>query len=283
MGNKKVGIALGSGGAKGISHIGVLEVLEKHNIEISEISGCSIGAIIGGAYAAGVSIEKMKEIAFSIDIEKMWEFLDFTNPTSGGIIKGNRIEKFLDRILPVKRFEDLKIPFKCVAIDMNSGKEVIFDKGDLIPAIRASISIPMLFKPYEYQGKLLADGGIVNPVPVNLLNESNYNIAVVVAEFKIIRSLSRKKKIVFDKIKKITNKNVNKMNKYGIFKILSSIVDTLEEGLLKFNLNRYKVDYILKPEVDDIPTLGFYDGYKSYKRGVESAEKFLFERSDLKC
>jgi len=293
--NRRVGIALGSGGAKGISHIGVLEVLEKNKIKIDEISGCSIGAIVGGIYAAGVSIEKMKEIAFSIDIKKMWKLFDFTKPTSGGIVKGNLVEQFLDEILPVKKFEDLKIPFRCVATDIKEGKEVIFEKGDLIPAIRASISIPGLFVPYEYQGRLLVDGGVVNPVPVSLLKETNYNIAVVVEEFKIIKKLSIKKAAISDKIKKIKNekfqsiikylptktKNVNEKKRYGIIKILSSTVNTLQEELLEVNSNRYKVDAILRPDVGDIATLGFYEGYKSYRKGVEAAEKFLSERSDL--
>ena len=295
MENRRVGIALGSGGAKGISHIGVLEVLEKNKIKIDEISGCSIGAIVGGIYAAGVSIEKMKEIAFSIDIKKMWKLFDFTKPTSGGIVKGNLVEQFLDEILPVKKFEDLKIPFRCVATDIKEGKEVIFEKGDLIPAIRASISIPGLFVPYEYQGRLLVDGGVVNPVPVSLLKETNYNIAVVVEEFKIIKKLSIKKAAISDKIKKIKNekfqsiikylptktKNVNEKKRYGIIKILSSTVNTLQEELLEVNSNRYKVDAILRPDVGDIATLGFYEGYKSYRKGVEAAEKFLSERSDL--
>ncbi len=295
MENRRIGIALGSGGAKGISHIGVLEVLEKNNIKINEISGCSIGAIVGGIYAAGVSIEKMKEIAFSIDIKKMWKLFDFTKPTSGGVVKGNLVEQFLDEILPVKKFEDLKIPFRCVATDIKEGKEVIFEKGDLIPAIRASISIPGLFVPYEYQGRLLVDGGVVNPVPVSLLKETNYNIAVVVEEFKIIKKLSIKKAAISDKIKKIKNekfqsiikylptktKNVNEKKRYGIIKILSSTLNTLQEELLEVNSNRYKVDAILRPDVGDIATLGFYDGYKSYRKGVEAAEKFLSERSDL--
>lgn len=292
MENRRVGIALGSGGAKGISHIGVLEVLEKNNIKINEISGCSIGSIVGAVYAAGVSIEKMKKIAFSIDIKKMWELFDFTKPTSGGIVKGNLVEQFLDEILPVKKFEDLKIPFRCVAADIKKGKEVIFDKGDLIPAIRASISIPGLFVPYEYQDRLLVDGGVVNPVPVNLLDKSDYKIAVVVQEYKKIKKWSKRKMAIETKIKIFLNEKFSPIIKYlpdykkrnkkfGIINILSSTIDIITNEISEVNLNRYKVDYILRPDVGDIATLGFYDGYKSYRKGVEAAEKFLSERSVL--
>ena len=148
---KKAGICLGSGGAKGISHIGVLETMEEYDISITEISGCSIGAIIGALYAAGVSIEKMKEISFEVNLKKLWNLFDFTNPISGGFVKGDIVEDFLNEILPVRRFEELSIPFKCVATDIVSGKPAVFDSGDLIPAVRASISIPGLFVPYKYK------------------------------------------------------------------------------------------------------------------------------------
>lgn len=286
MKDKKVGIALGSGGAKGISHIGILEVLEKNNIKISEISGCSIGAIVGGVYAAGVSIERMKEIAFSIDLKKTLNLFDFTNPSTGGIVKGKIVEEFLENILPVKRFESLKIPFRCIATDIKSGKEVIFDKGDLIPAIRASISIPGFFMPYEYQGKLLVDGGVVNPVPVNLLDKSDYKIAIVVQEYKKIKKWSKRKMEIETKIKKFLNERFSPIIKYlpdykkgnkksGMINILSSTIDIMTNEILEVNLNNYNVNLIIKPAVDNIAALGFYDGYKSYLKGIKAAEDIM--------
>ncbi len=286
MKDKKVGIALGNGGAKGISHIGILEVLEKNNIKIDEISGCSIGAIVGGAYAAGVSIEKMKEIAFSINLKKTLNLFDFTNPSTGGIVKGKIVEEFLEDILPVRRFENLKIPFKCVATDIKSGKEVIFDKGDLVPAIRASISIPGFFMPYEYQGKLLVDGGVINPVPVNLLDKSDYKIAVVVQEYKKIKKWSKRKMKIETKIKKFLNERFSPIIKYlpdykkrnkksGMINILSSTIDIMSNEILEFNLNNYNVNLIIKPAVDNIAALGFYDGYKSYLKGIKATEDIM--------
>ncbi len=192
VGHKKLGIALGSGSAKGIAHIGVLEVLEEKNIAINEISGSSIGAMIGAAYAAGLTIEEMKEIAFNIDQKKLWTFFDFTNPMTGGLIKGNVVEEFLNTVLPVKRFEELRIPFSCVATDVKTGEPVIYNSGDLVPAIRASISLPGFFMPYKYQKRLLIDGGIVNPVPVDLLTHSDYNVAVVLNEYQTLRKWLKK-------------------------------------------------------------------------------------------
>ena len=280
--HKKLGIALGSGGAKGIAHIGVLEVFEKNGIIISEISGSSIGAIIGAAYAAGVTIEEMKEIAFSIDLKKLWSFSDFTNPMNGGLIKGDVVEDFLNTLLPVKRFEELSIPFKCVATDMNTGEQVIFDSGDLVPAIRASISLPGFFKPHKYQERFLIDGGIVNPVPVNLLTHSDYKVAVVLNEYQKLRKLSAQKINSEKKIKNYLNEKFHpiikhfpdnrKIKKLNFIKNVSTSIDSMTRKILEFNLNDYTPNLVIMPYVEDIATLAFYESHKSYLAGVNVAE-----------
>ncbi len=285
---KKIGIALGSGGAKGLSHIGVLEILENNGLIPTEISGCSIGSIIGALYAAGVSIRKLKEISLHFSFIQTIQLFDFTNPKKGGIVKGKLVEKFLDSILPVKKFEDLKIPFKCVATDIIKGKPVVYDRGDLVPAIRASISIPGFFVPYEYQGKTLVDGGIVNPVPVNLLDRSEYKIAVVVEDFALLKDISEKtrhfeKKIIslldnrifpeFEIIPKILNKRLHK--KHKTIDVLSNTFNIISNELANFDLDNHKPDLIIKPDVKHVPALAFYLGKKSYKRGLKAGKAAL--------
>ena len=287
---KKTGISLGSGGAKGIAHIGVLEILEVYNIEITEISGCSIGSIIGALYASGCSIEKMKKIAFDIDLKKMWGLFDFTNPISGGLIKGDAVEKFLNDILPVKNFEELRIPFKCVATDIKSGEPVIFDSGELIPAIRASISIPGLFIPYKFNDRLLVDGGIVNPVPIDLLSSSEFKIAVIVDEYRTLKNLSEHKITLDNLLKKhLSNKfqsvidSILKNNKpkkeIKFINLLSSSIDNISKHMSESNDILSTSDLIIKPYVHDIATLAFYDGYKSFMKGIYAAENAI---QDLK-
>ncbi|MCD6116979.1 patatin-like phospholipase family protein [bacterium] len=283
--HKKLGIALGSGGAKGIAHIGVLEVLEEKNIAINEISGSSIGAMIGAAYASGVTIEEMKEIAFSIDLKKLWTFFDFTNPMTGGLIKGDVVEEFLDTILPVKRFEELQIPFKCVATDLKTGEPVIFDTGDLVPAVRASISLPGFFKPYKYQERLLMDGGIVNPVPVSLLVNSEHRCAVVLNEYLGLKKWSAQKINIEIKIRNYLNKNFypiikhfpdnRKIRRLNFIKNISTSIDNMSRRILEFNLDDFTPDLVIKPEVKDIATMAFYESNKSYLAGIQAAEKTL--------
>lgn len=287
---KKIGIALGSGGAKGISHIGVLEILEKNKVIINEISGCSIGAIIGALYASGVEIEEIKKIALSINFMKSLELFDFTNPKEGGLVKGHVVENFLNSILPVKHFQDLKIPFKCVATDMETKKEIVFSKGDLIPAIRSSISIPGFFVPYNYKNRTCIDGGVVNPVPVNLLTKSDYRIAVIVEEYDIwkkidahIRKIENKissilKDELFSKIKLFTDlKTKRQHKKMGTIDVLSSTFDIMTRELAHFNIDKFNIDMVIRPKVKNIPTLAFYEGKKSYKEGVKAIKAVLPE------
>jgi len=287
IGPKKLGIALGSGGAKGIAHIGILEVLERNNIVINEISGSSIGAMIGAAYAAGLTIEEMKEIAFSIDLKKLWTFFDFTNPMTGGLIKGEIVEEFLNTILPVKRFEELRIPFKCVATDLKTGEPVIYNSGDLVPAIRASISLPGVFIPYRYQERLLLDGGIVNPVPVSLLTNSDYKAAVVLSEYQTIRKWSSQKINAEERIKQYLDEkfhpiikhfpNNRKIKKLNFIKNISTSIDSMTRKMLEFDLTDYTPNLVIKPEVKDIATLAFHESNQCYLAGVHEAEKDLHE------
>jgi NTE family protein len=178
----KVGLALGSGGAKGIAHIAYLEVLDQLLIGTSAIAGSSIGALIGALYAGGMSGSKMREIATGLTIRDLPRLLDAPSLNESFGIKGKKIEEWLRGILPVKAFEDLPIPLRVVATDYWKGEQVVFSSGDIARAVRASISIPGVFQPYELEGRVLVDGGVVNPVPFDHLERlSDFVIAVDVA------------------------------------------------------------------------------------------------------
>ena len=303
---RKVGIALGSGGAKGISHIGVLEVLAKNGVKFDEIAGCSIGAIVGAMFAAGVSFEKMKELAFGINIKNLWKIFDFSFPSAGGFVKGKAVEKLLKQVLPVRKFEDLQIPFKCVAADIITGEQIVFSSGDLIPAIRASISIPGFFQHYEYQNHVLVDGGIVNPLPLDLLSDDIFKIAVMVDDYQILKKLLKSRLSLKEKIEKhaiellhplirnfqekanptdqfrdFHNKNIaNEENSYKSHKsyflgTLSHNIDKMTQKLLKNDLKLEEANLLIRPDVSNIATLGFQDGWQSYLAGVHAATKIL--------
>lgn len=163
MTKKKISLVLGSGGARGITHIGIIKWLEEHNYEITSISGCSMGALIGGFYAAG-RLDAYTDWLREIDILDMLKLLDFKG--SGGFVSGKKLMAKLQDILGEHNIEDLPIKFTAVATDIDAQKEVWINEGPLISAIRASISLPMFFTPYRYKNKNLVDGGVLNPVPI---------------------------------------------------------------------------------------------------------------------
>ena len=162
---QKVALVLASGGAKGFAHIGAIEALEECGYEITSIAGASMGALIGGIYAAG-GLDKVKEWMYDLTDREVFRLVDFTL-SPNALVKGDRIMDALKAIVPDCNIEDMNIPYCAVATDLKEGKEVVFRRGSLYAAIRASISIPMLFRPVEYEDMLLIDGGITNGLPLD--------------------------------------------------------------------------------------------------------------------
>jgi len=164
-----------------MAHIGVIQVLEAYHIPIDMIAGTSIGAVVGSVYATGASVGKMKKAALAMKQRGTFTIFDPTIPLSG-LISGNRAEEILDKIaLKDKTFDDLKIPFAAVATDIKSGAKVILNQGSVIKAVRASISIPGIFTPVKYQDYFLVDGGVVDPVPVDVVQKMGANIIIAVS------------------------------------------------------------------------------------------------------
>ena len=181
----KIGLALGSGSARGLAHVGVIMALEAYNIPIDIITGSSIGSVIGSLYASGATVRQLEEVALSIKKSKTLFLIDPVFPHSG-LISGDRIEKMLNQFgIKDKTFDDLKIPFAAVATDVESGAEVILNQGKVIDAVRASISIPGIFTPVKYQDYYLVDGGVVDPVPVDVVKMMGADIIIAVNLAKI--------------------------------------------------------------------------------------------------
>ena len=162
---KNVALVLSSGGARGLAHIGAIEELEAQDYRITSIAGCSMGALIGGVYAAG-KLEDFREWMKTIDRKKMLELTDFSFGFNH-IVKGTRIIEAIMEFVPDVPIEDLPIPYCAVATDWKSGSEVLFCKGSLFEAIRASISLPAFYEPVQRDGMILIDGGVTNPIPLN--------------------------------------------------------------------------------------------------------------------
>lgn len=174
---KKIGLALGSGGVKGLAHIGVIKVLEQNDIPIDYIAGTSAGALIGAGYAYLKDINRIEQIALSTHWKKALVLVD---PTwkSGGLIGGKKVEKLIKEWLGEIDFAKLKIPLMIIATDLISGKEISLNQGDIIKAIRASSAVPPVFKPVEYENYWLSDGGLSNPLPANIVRQMGAEIVI---------------------------------------------------------------------------------------------------------
>lgn len=176
--HKKIALALSGGGLKLFTHVGVIKVLEENNIPIDFIAGTSAGAFVGGVYAFLKDIKKIEEMCLSFNSKN---FLPLFRPSlKRGFIKWQKVRDFLDRILKGATFKDLKIDFRATAVDLETGKLVVLSEGDLNTAILASCSIPLVFEPVVRDGKILADGGLRNPLPINVAKEAGADVIIAV-------------------------------------------------------------------------------------------------------
>lgn len=175
---KKIGLALGSGGARGFCHLGVLRAFEENNIPIDYVTGCSMGAMVGGCYCAGVPLDTLCEIAESIT---QFVVMDINlSLKKYGLLKGQRAINKIKPLIGNKTFEDCVIPFKATAVEIRKGELKVLDSGMLIDAIRASISIPVAFHAIEHDKEILVDGGVMERIPINACREMGADIVIAV-------------------------------------------------------------------------------------------------------
>lgn len=175
---KTVGLALGSGGVRGFAHIGVIEVLKENDIPIDFIAGASIGAWVGASYSLFKDLQKLKDITVGKRKEKLASLLDLG--LSGGFVRGIKVKKLFVDLLDGANFSNTQIPFRAIATNLLTGKPQVFSSGPLVDAVQASMSIPGMFKPVEYKDKVLVDGGVSNPVPVDVVRQMGADIVIAI-------------------------------------------------------------------------------------------------------
>jgi NTE family protein len=176
-----IGLALGSGSARGLAHIGVLKVLKEAGIPINMIAGTSMGAMVGACFAKDGEISAIEELALKMHWRQLARLIDPNlNFLKMGLVTGKKIEEQLYSLIGNIEFKDLKIPLAVVAADINTGEEVVITEGSVIEAIRASISIPGIFIPVRLRSRCLVDGGLTNPVPVDILNKMGAKLTIAV-------------------------------------------------------------------------------------------------------
>ncbi len=243
----KIGLALGSGGLRGTAHIGVLKVLERETIPIDYIAGCSIGSMIAALYCSGYTPEQILNLAKKIK-PSFW--MDFIVPKMG-ILAGDRFLETMRILTRKNQFSDLSIPLAVVATEITSGCEVVFTEGDVAPAVRASISVPGIFVPFRIGEMLLVDGAVLNPTPLNVLEEMGAEIIIGVdlAHAGIVNS--------------ITN----------VFDVILQSIDIMEREL--FNHRQQRWDIIIRPNVAHIPPSSFEYIDEGVRLGEVAAEESL--------
>jgi len=171
----KVGLCLSGGGARGFAYIGAFKAFEEYGIKFDAVAGCSIGSVFGAVYAGGISTNELIEKTKNITTK------DFRNQKLGFLpSKMDRLAETLKQVLPVKKVEDLEMPYYAVAVDLRSGKEVHFNEGDLVPIITGSCAIPGVFVPVKYKGMVLVDGGVLNNIPADVLIENGCDYVVTI-------------------------------------------------------------------------------------------------------
>ncbi len=176
MKKQKVALALSSGGPRGFAYIGAIEELESRGYEITSVSGASAGSLVGGIYAAG-GLPAFRDWLYGLDPVKVMTLMDFT-PSKSFLVKGEKVIRAIRERVPDVNIEDMPIPFTAIATDLFTGEEVVFREGPLFKAIRASISIPSMFRPVKWKGRTLVDGGMVNTIPLNRIHRTEGDILV---------------------------------------------------------------------------------------------------------
>ena len=243
---KRISLVLGSGGARGIVHIGIIKWLEEHNYKIESISGCSMGALVGGFYAAG-KLDEYTQWLEEIDILDMLKLLDFKG--SGGLISGEKLMTQLQNILGEHSIEDLALNFTAVATDIDAKKEVWINEGSLLKAIRASISLPLFFTPYNYNGKRLVDGGVLNPVPIAPTFHDSTELTISVnlggepIEHNPLKKTHTTKKFSKTLQSYLSNISIpDSLAKNGIYEIANNSFDTMQSSIARMKLSAYPSD-----------------------------------------
>ncbi len=250
---KKVGLALGSGAARGLAHIGVLKALEQEGIPVDMIAGTSTGALVGAIYAYGQDIERLKNLAITMGAKRL-SLVDLTLPKTG-LLRGRKIEDILRSVIGEAKFSDLKIPFACISTDIDCGEEVVFKEGLVWEAVRASSSIPVILAVVKLGGKFLVDGTLVNPVPVSVVRAMGADIVIAVNV--------------------IPRREITGETAPNIFAIIMQTINISSYRIIKTSLAG--ADIVIEPEVSEIGYADFHHARQCILQGELAAKKAIPE------
>lgn len=274
----KWALVLGSGGARGLAHIGVLKYLEEKGFRPDLIVGCSAGALVGGVWASGVSAFEMEKVALTSGKKYLKIKPGFT-----GFIDQQVVAAFLNSVLKKKKLEEFPIKFCAVATDLTGFSEVVFDRGNAVTAILASISIPILFPPVEMKNRMLVDGGAVDPLPVKVAKKRGFRKVVAVnvilnSRIKFEDGVKAEALSVDSSESTIekARKLIKKLSRENIFNLGINSLIALERSLVSVNFEVWKPTVLIEPEVpENVKTLDFDKADVAIIAGYQAAKKIL--------
>lgn len=291
---KKVSLVLSGGGARGIAHIGVIEELQKQGFEITAVAGTSMGALIGGVFALG-KMKEFKEWLYTLDRLKTFNLVDFTLTTQG-IVKGERVLQKMKDFIPDANIEDLPIYYRAIAADIKNSEEVVFSKGSVYQAIRASMAIPTVFTPVKMDNRVLIDGGVLNNLPINHAKRTPDDIIVAVnvnANKPVVRPVSADEEKSNQKIylKKMNEfyKHLQKINPLskqesdtdtsdmGYFDLINKTINLMTNQMAQILMNHYPIDMQINISSDSCGTFDFYRAKEQVEIGQYEANNSITE------
>lgn len=292
-----MGIALGSGSARGWAHIGVLRTLADAGIEPDIICGSSVGALVGAAYAYG-HLDSLSDWAETLDLIELFRYLDVKLVEGGGFVQGKRLMDFLKQHIGAVDIENLPKTFAAVAADLSSGREVWFSSGPLLDAVRASISLPGIFTPVVSDGQWLVDGGLVNPVPVSLCRAMGAGVVIAVnlngdivgrhlrrTAYKPAENEKPSAEIRF--LEKLSSSLMKRASTFkngekkqdewtpGLFDVLASSINIMQDRITRSRMAGDPPDIILSPRLGHIGLLEFDRAEETIEEGGKCVERML--------
>lgn len=285
MKKQKVSLVLSSGGARGIAHIGVIDELTANGYEITSVAGSSMGSVVAGVFAMG-KLEEYKKWLLTLKRTDVFNLMDFTF-SKNGFIKGEKVFKKMQTFIPDKRIENLKIPFTAVATDIMNEKEIIFEKGSVYEAMRASTAIPTVFKPYNKDDVILVDGGVLNPLPLNRVKRTEGDILIGVdvyadipSENKKIKKTNEPNKIINSSLKisaklKLIDNHKKDQRKLGYLKLIDYATRAMIFKMSEMSIQLYKPDVLIQISRHSGNTFDFYKTKELVEIGRKAARKSL--------
>jgi NTE family protein len=267
---KKIGLALGGGGARGCAHIGVIKALLEAKIPIDYIAGTSIGSLVGGIFAK-VKMDELEKILLKIRWQDVVKHFDPVIPKMG-LFEGKKIVKLLEKIVSKTSIKKLSIPYTAVATDLMTGKEIHISDGDVVNAIRASVAIPGIITPLKLKNHYLIDGGVTNPLPVNVVRKMGADIVIAV---DLNHSFLKERRYSIHNYQKNALVKWFTPDRPNIIDVIESSIFVMQDQLTQKNLVVHKPDFLIQPELGTTGIFDFHEAKRIIKEGYDQTIKII--------